>query len=327
MDSLRDARFPCVLRCSDAISIFTYFLSAKITAQFSDVFSLQSVDCLASAGEWQLLRLLSRSPLPRRPNSQLPVPILVYLSIIKDVFPFDSPLAIAFAFWRPCFEAAPRYLPATFSHFPSSVESPDGNYDDELLAGIQMSEMDPNQVETSSSSSRDVVAFRPVEPQAVELLLKQKPRGSKGTWIPMDVGERVRVSDRKAGKNLRLVFSALRGDLDLEKLRLFCFEKTTASSKKKASEWQQCPPTDFPELRRSTLPSDKPHVLKVVELEIKLLVMYRMVKFQAHIPSSDGPNRGITMESIEFITYNSGSEDSKKKKRAEQKRTPLLFVV
>eukprot|EP01122_Echinamoeba_exundans_P016218 TRINITY_DN8150_c0_g1_i1.p1 TRINITY_DN8150_c0_g1~~TRINITY_DN8150_c0_g1_i1.p1 ORF type:complete len:817 (+),score=125.65 TRINITY_DN8150_c0_g1_i1:185-2635(+) len=205
------------------------------------------------------------------------------------------------------------------------------NDDDELLAGIIQAERDSNQMESSSHSSSGAPPALDTACQGLQIILKQKPRGSKGVWLPLSAGERVRVSDRKAGKNLRLLFISSRQDLNLDEIALVCFEKTTASSKKKASDWQPSPEADFPELKRTRLEPEGPNVIDMLEIEVKLLVMYRLVKFQVTIPSKNPAMPPLFVESIEFVTYNSGSEDSKKKKRSEgktktEKKAPVAVV-
>jgi hypothetical protein len=179
-------------------------------------------------------------------------------------------------------------------------------------------------MDSSSHSSSGARPAQDSSSQGLQIIIKQKPRGSKGVWLPLNAGERVRVSDRKAGKNLRLLFISSRRDLDLDQLALVCFEKTTASSKKKASDWQPSPEADYPLLKKTRLEPEGPNIVDMIEIEVKLLVMYRLVKFQVTIPSKNLTKPPLFVETIEFVTYNSGSEDSKKKKRAEGKRTSPL---
>lgn len=182
-------------------------------------------------------------------------------------------------------------------------------------------------------SPRDAVNFSHLDVTAsnsiadVEITVKQKPRGSKGVWIPLVASERIRVSDKKAGKNLRVVVASRRKDLDLDRLIIVCYEKKAASSKKKASDWTASPSSDYVELKRTTQLPTPAGFTQVVELVIKVLVMYRTVKFHVTIPSFTPSVTPLVIESAEFVTYNSGSEDVKKKKRTESKSTPKKYVL
>jgi hypothetical protein len=147
----------------------------------------------------------------------------------------------------------------------------------------------------------------------IEVVVHQKLRSSKGEWVAVGNLDRVRVSDRKSGKNIRIRLSTKRTDVDLVQTNLKCFERLNTGS----HPWKISGPgpESFSEVTREVCADCPPGEL-AVEIEVKIYVIYRTVKIQALVPSIRGGDI-VEAESHPFVTYNSGSEDTKKRQKVD----------
>lgn len=154
-------------------------------------------------------------------------------------------------------------------------------------------------------------------PVRTDVLIQQKLRTSKGEWVDVNENDRVRVSDRKSGKNLRLLVRTTATNLDLAALQIYTYDRLSNGK----HPWQRsgAGPESFTETSRSS-----PQCLgdvTIIEVEVKLVIIYRTVKFEMIIPPLDATEGAETViVSYPFITYNSGSEETKKKANSTQKR-------
>lgn len=139
----------------------------------------------------------------------------------------------------------------------------------------------------------------------------------------MEVGnlDRVRVSDRKSGKIIRIRLSSTRKDLDLYQTAVTCSERLNSGNR----SWKTSGPgpESFTEVSRAVCADCAPGEM-AIEIEIKLVIIYRTVKFHCLIPTlpSFAPDQ-ILADSMPFVTYNSGSEEAKKKQKVGEAPTPL----
>lgn len=162
----------------------------------------------------------------------------------------------------------------------------------------------------------------------------------------MEFGEHLRVSDKKAGKNLRIILSSFQQDLEWQKVDLEIHLKPTritTSNAAIADQWKVHRDGDayFKLLdRTSFVTGTESSRRSVCQIDIKLFVMYRTIKFRASVPRTGDPDdnsRRFTAESVVFISYNSGTEEknrqikstksnsSSKRNAGASKYQPILF--
>jgi hypothetical protein len=175
--------------------------------------------------------------------------------------------------------------------------------------------------DSSSESSESAVVF--------SVVLRQKPRGSGGIWQPVQASEHLRVSDKRAGKNLRLVLTSHQRNIDWSSIKVHLLEKPTRitnSNFSVADVWQPREESfDFFKIsgRKTFATGMESSRRSVCQIDLKLFLMYRTIKFDVTVrrPGSDEADARIHAESVTFISYNSGTEETNRQSKSSKKAT------
>jgi hypothetical protein len=171
--------------------------------------------------------------------------------------------------------SSPLYSPLEDSFFLSDIKLESQAFDDFL-------------------SDRNIIFETPPRQDGPTLELSHKPRGSKGLWVRVDFGEKIRVAKSK-GKKLKL-------DIDLNPLEVE-FDKSNIKVFLKDSQGQTISQGD--ESNAFTLESLMWNGNRV-EMEVKLFRMSRNMRFCVQIYTKNG-SEVLTASSVEFSTHNSGN--------------------
>eukprot|EP01122_Echinamoeba_exundans_P011526 TRINITY_DN4610_c0_g2_i1.p1 TRINITY_DN4610_c0_g2~~TRINITY_DN4610_c0_g2_i1.p1 ORF type:complete len:703 (+),score=124.08 TRINITY_DN4610_c0_g2_i1:98-2206(+) len=173
----------------------------------------------------------------------------------------------------------------------------------------------------SSSETSDAAVFT--------VVLRQKPRGSGGIWQAVQTSEHLRVSDKRAGKNLRLVLTSHQQNIDWASVAVHLLSKPTRvtnSNISVADVWQTHDESnDFFKIseRKTFFTGMESSRRSVCQIDLKLFLMYRTIKFSVSVqrPDSDDAEARLHADSVTFISYNSGTEETNRQSKASRGST------
>jgi hypothetical protein len=152
----------------------------------------------------------------------------------------------------------------------------------------------------------------------IDIVIRHKIRGGGGVWVDVAQDERLRVSDLRTGKNLRLVLSTYSTDIQWEHSNFLLLSKP---NKPKAPDEVDADWTSMEQSEKSFQIKEMNHFVTgtksqrraICHLDLKLFVMYRTIKFRIVANRPEQPD--MIFDSIQFITYNSGTAEAKRQAR------------
>lgn len=152
----------------------------------------------------------------------------------------------------------------------------------------------------------------------IDIVIRHKIRGGGGAWVDVATDERLRVSDLRTGKNLRLVLSSLATDIDWEKSQFFVMSKPNkvAGVANAEADWTTMSESDKSfqiKEKRGFITGSKAQRRSICHLDLKLFVMYRTIKFRVVACRPGFPD--VACDSFSFVTYNSGTAEAKRQAR------------
>lgn len=151
----------------------------------------------------------------------------------------------------------------------------------------------------------------PNSPASLEIL--HKPRGSKGVWTRITMGQRVRVTHGR-GKNLQIHIWS-KEKLQASNIRLSLEEKTDGI-------WNTYNPSGFSvELQhKPIMDHNNLHCPHLLQIDVKLYVIHKLLSFVVEMNQSDGSS--LKLRSVELWTHNSGRRETNCKYKRKSP-TPL----